>query len=324
MLAISKITNLLNGKLSDQEARDCLLALNAQTLNADLINEVITGIRQTSDPSLLNLLTDPDIIDCCGTGGSGIVNYNTSTSVAFVLAAGGLKVAKFGNRAASGSSGSVDFLEYLGIPASLPFAALKNIFEITNLAFLFAPQFYPSLVKLAPIRKSLGEPTIFNIIGPLLNPCRPGFRILGTASTAAQKAIAEYLFSDKDNKKSLVVHADSGLDELDPAANNNLLLVEQSGITQSSLSSNKKMEPWGAPSLVERERARIFQDMIGGLSGPTNYFQALVMLNAGAGFFLAGKTTSIEEGQELAANLLSSGAVLDKYEQCRSVYAQFT
>ena len=308
MLALSEITNLLNGKLTEQAARDCLLDLSTQTLSADLITEIITSIRQTSDPSLLNIFTGPEIIDCCGTGGSGIVHYNTSTSVAFILATAGLRVAKFGNRAASGSSGSFDFLEYLGIPASLPLDSLKHIFEKTNLVFLFAPQFYPALSRIAPIRKSFGKPTVFNIIGPLLNPCQPTFRVLGTASESAQQSIAEYLSLDKKNKKSLVVRADSGLDELDPSTENNLLLVDRSTVSKSSLRSSEKVEADNI-SLIKQDRARIFQEMIAGRSLPTNYFQALVTLNAGAGFFITGKTASIIEGQKLANDLLASGEV---------------
>ncbi len=307
-----------------------MLNLSKEQPTAALIDELVTKIFEVGNCSLLDQLVDTeDIVDCCGTGGSGIAHYNTSTSVSFVLAAGGLRVAKFGNRAASGSSGSFDFLECLGIPATLPSNQLLETLRKTNLVFLFAPQFYPSLAKLAPIRKALGRPTVLNLIGPLLNPFRPSFRVLGAATNDAQQALAGYLFSYTDSKKALVVHADSGLDELDPASSNtiitiNKLAMNKPAISESILNFGLDKEIQDSKLLTPKENARLFRQIITDFSSSPHYFRALVTLNAAAGFFVTGKTASIEEGQELASELLSSGKVLAKYEQCRSTYAQFT
>jgi anthranilate phosphoribosyltransferase len=323
MLAMSKISDLLAGRLTDQLAYECLLKLSNEKPSAALINEFITNILQTNNYPLLELFAEQtDVIDCCGTGGSGIAHYNTSTSVAFVLAAGGLRVAKFGNRAASGTSGSFDFLECLGIPTISAQEDLLNILERTSLVFLFAPQFYPSLAKLAPIRKAVGKRTILNLIGPLLNPLHPSFRIIGVPTSIAQQAIADYLFLHTTSKKALVVHSDSGLDELDPSSNNSILAVGRLGISKSNLNTTLNDEKQNNHPLTPQEIVRLFKEMISDFFSSPNYFRSLVTLNAGAGFFAAGKTRSIEEGQELATKLLSSGEVLSKYEQCRSMYAQ--
>ena len=146
MLTTSQITDLFAGKLSDQLAIQYLLELSKQNPSPALINELVNGLRELSDcsivePLLKSFASIGDFIDCCGTGGSGKSHYNTSTSVAFVLAAGGLKVAKFGNRSASGASGSFDFLELLGIPITMPSSQLAGMLEKTNLVFLFARNF---------------------------------------------------------------------------------------------------------------------------------------------------------------------------------------
>ncbi len=331
MLAISKLTDLLSGKLNDQAAYEYLLEMSKDKPSAIALNELINSVLQVNHSTLSDSIklfaNQTDIIDCCGTGGSGIPHYNTSTSVSFVLAAGGLKVAKFGNRAASGSSGSFDFLEHLGFPIVSSSKNLLEILQRTSLCFLFAPQFYPTLAKLAPIRKSLGKPTLFNLIGPLLNPFYPSFRILGTPTSDAQKAIAEYLLSYKVCKKALIVCADSGLDELNPASGNEILTIDKLSISRSHLSiifDNKNSKENSVTQLITpQENGRLFIEMVNGSLSPSNYFRTSVTLNAGAGFFVANKSPSIEEGQKLASELLSSGAVLAKFEQCRSIYAKY-
>ncbi len=331
MLTTSKLTDLLSGKLSDQAAYEYLLEMSKDKPSAMALNELINSILEVNNSALSTALDlfarQSDVIDCCGTGGSGIPHYNISTSVSFVLAAGGLKVTKFGNRAATGASGSFDFLECLGFPVISPSNNLLDILQKTNLCFLFAPHFYPGLAKLASIRKSLGKPTLFNLVGPLLNPFRPDFRILGTPTSDAQMAIAEYLFSYKACKKALVVRADSGLDELDPASGNEILTIDKLSISRSRLNltfdNENSKENSAAQLMTPQENGRLFIEMINGSLSPSNYFRTSVTLNAGAGFFVANKSSSIEEGQKLASDLLSSGAVLAKYEQCRSIYAKY-
>jgi len=328
MLAVSQIKDLFAGKLSDQLAHQSLLDLNKQKPSPALINELVSNILEMSDRSIIEPLIQSfanvgELIDCCGTGGSGISHYNTSTTIAFVLAAGGLKTAKFGNRSASGISGSFDFLELLGVPVSLPPSRLPAILEKTNLVFLFAPQFYPALGRLTPIRKAITGPTIFNLIGPLLNPLNPPLRILGAATKDSQQAIADYLRSHADNASSFVVRADSGMDELDPAANNTILAVNKSSITESILPASQDKQFTNCFSSTAAENAHLFKEMINDFSSAPLYLRSLVTLNAGAAFLLSGKVTNIEAGQKLAANLLQSGQVLAKYEQCRSFYAQY-
>src|SRR5262249_50858772 len=152
------------------------------------ICDLMDELREGADGSIVEAVRGLGVgaIDCCGTGGSGSGKFNTSTAVAFVLAAAGLKVIKFGNRSASGSSGSVDFLMKCGFPTSIKSDAVETIFERTNVLFLNARDVYPAVGSLAEIRKKIGKPSILNYIGPLLNPARPSFRILGVSHPLMQ------------------------------------------------------------------------------------------------------------------------------------------
>ncbi|MBX9690829.1 MAG: hypothetical protein K2Z81_00485, partial [Cyanobacteria bacterium] len=196
----------------------------------------IGKIESSADRGLLSELKNmgEGAIDCCGTGGSGINKFNVSTTVAFVLAADGLPVIKFANRSASGKSGSVDFLEALGVATSVPASTYERILAKTNLLFLNAQDVYPQMRSLAPLRRKIGKPTIFNYIGPLLNPTKPSFRLLGVSNLNMLEVMARYLSAYEPRlKRALLVHSQSGLDELDPFNANASMLVNRSRSTDS-------------------------------------------------------------------------------------------
>ena len=143
---------------------------------------------------------------------------------------------------------------------------------------------------MAPLRKAIPGRTIFNLIGPLLNPVNPPLRILGTATKESQQAIADYLLSYTSNKNSFVVRADSGIDELDPSSNNSILTVTHSSIVPSILSSSIAKQTINSVSLTVSENVRLFKHVISDFSSAPLYLRSLITLNAGAGFFLDGKS----------------------------------
>src|SRR5262249_54843781 len=153
-------------------------------------------------------------------GGSGLPHFNVSTAVAFVLAAADKKVAKCGNRSAGSRCGSFDLLEALGVPFVVPPQAVPEIMDEVGVAFLFVQQYYPGLAKLAPIRKALGKRTIFNNLGPLINPIKPFYRVMGISCPMAQETMASYLSGDKTVRRSLLVRSSNGLDELESGVGN--------------------------------------------------------------------------------------------------------
>ena len=178
----------------------------------------------------------PDLlmVDTCGTGGDGADTFNISTAVAFTAAACGVKVAKHGNRSASGKVGSADVLEGLGLNLKAPLKTVVDAIAATGVTFLFAPAWHPALVNLAPLRRSLGVRTVFNLLGPLVNPLRPQAQVLGVARPDLLDPMAGAL-QQLGVDRSIVVHGAGGLDEASLAGENDLRLIEGGQIVERSL-----------------------------------------------------------------------------------------
>ncbi len=157
-------------------------------------------------------LPDFELVDTCGTGGDGANTFNISTAVAFVSASCGVNIAKHGNRSASGKVGSADVLENLGLPLQAPLEKVVQALNKLRITFLFAPSWHSSLVNLAPLRKSLGIRTVFNLLGPLVNPLRPKAQVLGVASSQLLDPMSIAL-KGMGLKRAVVVHGSGGLDE---------------------------------------------------------------------------------------------------------------
>jgi anthranilate phosphoribosyltransferase len=256
-------------------------------------------------------------MDCCGTGGSGRASFNTSTTVAFILAAGGVPTLKFGNRGATSPSGSFDFLEGLGLPLNHLSAQAGYSIKTTGLGFLFAPDVYPALKPLAVLRKQFGKPTVFNFLGPLLNPTSPPFRVMGCSSTRMMPILATILSSQPTLQKALIIRSASGMDEALPTELTEGFLIEKGIVTPWALAP---LTPVKQP-LVEVDFSVVnavtwFKQLIGAepqANLPTTLLP-LVTLNAGLGFWVAGKTPTVEAGIVLAETLLASGAVNLHYQ----------
>ncbi|MBS1993275.1 MAG: anthranilate phosphoribosyltransferase [Cyanobacteria bacterium SZAS LIN-2] len=331
MLNREELKSLLEGALSAEEKLAYLGRLAAEdTRNQQTFHDVTRAVAECLAPEARGLFgageTANSYVDCCGTGGSGISHFNTSTTVAFVLAAAGLKTVKFGNRAASGRSGSFDLLDHLGIGAALPLPALPQILADCDLTFLFAPQFYPALAALAPLRKTLARPTVLNYIGPLLNPAQPSYRLIGVPRRDAQILVAMALQTNPLLKRALVVNAHSGLDELDgQCASTTIRIAAGREVqyevleAQADCGSAGKLEA----ALTVEDNARIFEQLLSGELGRDNYYHALVTLNAGAALHTAGHSESIQAGKEAAARLLADGSVQAKFKQYRELHAKY-
>lgn len=316
------IDDIIFGRLPETEVRQHLLSLTVDKLDEEVIGSFVDAVKATLDDESRALSSLDDVIDCSGTGGSGLPHFNTSTTVAFILAAGGVRVAKFGNRAAQSASGSFDLLEQLGMPLSVPAAAVPELMEQLGLVFLFAQQYYACLSKLAPLRKSLGVKTVFNTIGPLLNPAEPSYRVMGTSDERAQALVASHLSRDKSVRKAFVVRSISGMDELEPGEENKLLFVEPEKVADYPLHPRPCVHDVAIRSFTSRDNMQLFHSILSTEAPP--YFRELVCINAGAGFVAAGKSDTVDAGAVKARELLASGAVKNKYEQCRRAYAAYT
>lgn len=346
MLTRNTVEDIIECRLPTESIIEHLESLTSSRIEVSVIQTFVEVLREGLDEDARKLSEYGGTIDPSGTGGSGLPHFNTSTTVAFILAAGDLKVAKFGNRAAQSKSGSFDLLDAIGVPSALPPGAVPELLDKTGLAFLFAPQYYPGLAKLAPIRKSIGRRTIFNNIGPLLNPLRPSYRVMGVACEQSQQAIGEFLSLEPYNRRSLIVRSKSGLDELEPyhqnvvidamphyvarAEINNLpqlrafdpeLHVRQNGVRSTDEISKARSDYLAHPySFTVDENITLFNAIINN-EAPV-WLLDLVCLNAAAGF-VANCCSSIEACYDHARDLIKSGKVAEKVQECRRAYAYY-
>jgi len=214
----------LENKIEPVQTGALLAAFRAKGISGDELS-VMAKILQDASKTTSNL-PGFELVDTCGTGGDGANTFNISTAVAFVSAALGVKIAKHGNRSASGKVGSADVLENLGLPLNVSSGKVVEALKNLGITFLFAPSWHPSLVNLAPLRKSLGVRTIFNLLGPLVNPLRPKSQVLGVAKADLLDPISLAL-KGMGLKRAVVVHGAGGLDEASLAGPNQFRFLDK-------------------------------------------------------------------------------------------------
>jgi anthranilate phosphoribosyltransferase len=252
-----------------------------------------------------------DAVDLCGTGADGLHTFNISTLASFVVAGAGAPVAKHGNRAITSRSGSADLIEALGIPLDPgPDAVARSIRE-TGFGFMFAPSYHPAMKHAMPIRRELPMRTIFNLLGPLSSPARVRRQLLGVADARLVDLIAGAL-SRLDVARAIVVHGADGSDELSLAGPNHAVLVED-GMTRALVIDAVELGLARAPldALTGGDaqlNAAISLSVLGGEPGPA---RDVVLLNAGAALFAAGRAADIAEGVALAAASIDTGRAAD-------------
>ncbi len=222
----------LENKIEPVQTGAFLAAFRAKGVSGDELSAMAKILQNASiTPSELPSF---DLVDTCGTGGDGANTFNISTAVAFVSAALGVKIAKHGNRSASGKVGSADVLENLGLPLKVSSEKVVEALKNLGITFLFAPSWHPSLVNLAPLRKSLGVRTIFNLLGPLVNPFRPKSQVLGVAKADLLDPISIAL-KGMGLKRAVVVHGAGGLDEASLAGPNQFRFLDKDIIRSESI-----------------------------------------------------------------------------------------
>lgn len=253
-------------------------------------------------------------IDNCGTGGDGLETFNISTTSAFVLAGGGIPIAKHGNRKISSKSGSSDVLEALGIHTFATIDETLTLLEQEGIAFLYAPNVHPKLKRLGEIRRAIGKPTIFNLVGPLTNPVPLKTQFVGINRPNFVMEYASVL-QMLGRERAVVVSGTRGMDEASLEGQNTFVLVdhddlipfalraEDAGLTEIPLEAIR-----GGDAI---ENAQILRDLLDGKQSA--YFDT-VLLNSGIGFFAYGLAASVKEGVELARDSILSGRAKQKLE----------
>lgn len=289
--------------------------LTALALKGETIDE-ITACAAGMRAHCIKLLHNLDVLEIVGTGGDGSNSFNISTTSSLVIAAGGVPVAKHGNRAASSKSGAADVLEALGVKITLTPERSAEILKKINICFLFAQNYHIAMKYVAPIRKELGIRTVFNILGPLSNPAGANMELMGVYDQSLVEPLAQVMANLGVNR-GMVVYGQDSLDEISMCAPTSVCEIRDGKFTSYEITPEQfgyeRCEKGALTGGTPAENAEITKAILKGEEkGPK---RQAVCLNAGAALYIAGKAASIEEGVKLAESLIDSGAALKKLEE---------
>ncbi len=317
--AYGVMNEIMSGETTPTQNAAFLAALSTKSTKAETIEEIsgcAAAMREHATP-----VPHPgmEVLEIVGTGGDGAHTFNISTTSAMVVAAGGVKVAKHGNRAASSLSGTADCQEALGVNIQQDPEKALQLLQDVGVCFFFAQKYHAAMKYVGAIRKELGFRTVFNILGPLTNPACPEYYLLGVYDEYLVEPVAKVL--DKLGvKRALVVYGQDRLDEISVSAKTTVCELKDGYYRTTEiapedfgLERGKKEELVGGTPAENAEITR--QILAGTLQGSK---RTAVLLNAGAALYVGGKAESIGEGVKLAAELIDSGkaaAVLEQYIQ---------
>jgi len=301
--AYSSAKMLLHDNIRPVQAAAFLSALRTRKECA----QELSGFVQAIYEEAVKIDVGMELLDTCGTGGDGLGTFNVSTIAAFVVAAAGIPVAKHGNKAVTGKVGSADVLEALGVNIMLGPDEARTLLEKVGITFLFAPYYHPILKEVGPLRREIGVATIFNFLGPLLNPCNLSYQVMGIADDSMQESIALTL-SKLGRKRALVIHAENGMDEVSPSGKTRFYDVKDGEIARYDIDPvDLGLDPIPLDSILGGDisvNTRIFREVLDGAPGP---FRDTVVLNAAAAIMTSGKVLDMKEGIQLAEELIDSG-----------------
>ena len=313
--AYTVMNEIMSGETSATQNAAFLSALSTKSARAETTDEIAgCAAAMRAHATKVKVETGMDLFEIVGTGGDGAHSFNISTLSALVAAAGGIKVAKHGNRAASSQCGTADCLEALGVNISQSPKRCVELLNEVGMCFFFAQKYHTSMKYVGAIRRELGFRTVFNILGPLTNPGSPTMQLLGVYDGYLAEPLARVLVS-LGVKRGMVVYGTDKLDEISMSAPTAICEIrdgwyrsytvtpEDFGLTRCA----KEELKGGTPS----ENAQIVRDILGGAKGPK---RGAVLLNAGASLYIGGKAATMKDGIALAAYLIDSGAALDVLE----------
>lgn len=303
---------IMSGQATPVQMSAYLTALSLKGETIDEITASAAGMRA----HCIKLLHNLDVLEIVGTGGDGSNSFNISTTSSLVIAAGGVPVAKHGNRAASSKSGAADVLEALGVKITLTPERSAEILKKINICFLFAQNYHIAMKYVAPIRKELGIRTVFNILGPLSNPAGANMELMGVYDQSLVEPLAQVMANLGVNR-GMVVYGQDSLDEISMCASTSVCEIRDGKFTSYEITPEQfgyeRCEKGALTGGTPAENAEITKAILKGEEkGPK---RQAVCLNAGAALYIAGKAASIEEGVKLAESLIDSGAALKKLEE---------
>jgi anthranilate phosphoribosyltransferase len=289
--------------------------ITALRIKGETVDE-IAGLASVMQANATPVQVTSPVVDTCGTGGDGCCSFNISTTAAFIVAGAGLKVAKHGNRAMSSHCGSADVLEMLGVRIELGAEAVAQCLEKVGIGFMFAPVFHPAMKYATAPRREIGIRTVFNILGPLTNPARAKFQVIGVPSKELGEKIA-FVLHRLGTEHSLVVHGIDGMDEISISRESLVWDVNQHrvlppyevspddfGFMKASITQIK--------GGTARQNAKILRGI---LSGEVGARRNIVIMNAAAALVAGNQASDLKEGASIAEKTLDSGQALAKLDE---------
>ncbi len=312
--AYTVMNEIMSGETTPTQNAAFLAALSTKSAKAETTDE-IAGCAAAMRDNATKVDTGMDIFEIVGTGGDNAQSFNISTTSALVAAAGGMKVAKHGNRAASSLCGTADCLEALGVNIQ---QSPKRCIELLNeagMCFFFAQKYHTSMKYVGPIRKELGFRTVFNILGPLTNPGSPKIQLLGVYDEYLVEPLAQVLIN-LGVKRGMVVYGKDKLDEISMSAPTAVCEFKDGWFRSYTIAPEdfgferctKEDLKGGTPE----ENAKITRDILGGAKG---HKRNAVLMNAGAALYIGGKAETLKDGIALAAEIIDSGKALETLDK---------
>ena len=312
--AYAVMNEIMSGETTPTQNAAFLAALSTKSAKAETTDE-IAGCAAAMRDHATKVETGMDIFEIVGTGGDNAQSFNISTTSALVCAAGGMKVAKHGNRAASSKCGTADCLEALGVNIEQSPARCRELLAEVGMCFFFAQKYHTSMKYVGAIRKELGFRTVFNILGPLTNPGSPKMQLLGVYDEYLVEPLAQVLIS-LGVKRGMVVYGQDKLDEISMSAPTTICEFKDGWFKTYTVCPEdfgferctKQDLEGGTPE----ENAKITRDILNGEKG---HKRNAVLMNAGAALYIGGKAESMEAGVKLAAEIIDSGKAAETLER---------
>ena len=300
----SAVGSIMQGECPAEDIANLLLALRDKGESVD----EVAGAAQAMRSHMQKITSQRgDLLDTCGTGGDGSNTFNISTAAAIVTAAAEVPVAKHGNRSISSKSGSADVLAELGVNVNADLPTVERCLDEVGICFCFAPLAHPAMKHVAAVRKELAVPTIFNILGPLCNPAGAPFQLVGVGRPALRSLMAAAL-QQLGTRRALVVCGEDGMDEVTLSGNTHVTEVIGSDLQEHTWSpSSFGLEMQSKESMIvdgPSASANMIRDVLSGQIGPS---RDIVVLNAAAALWVAGKHESTSQCAHLAAQAIDSG-----------------
>lgn len=309
-MAEGVMNEIMSGQASEIQMSAYLTAMSLKGETIEEITASAVGMRN----HCIKLLHEVEALEIVGTGGDGSNSFNISTTSALVAAAGGVPVAKHGNRAASSKCGAADVLEALGVNIQVSPQKSAQLLKDIGICFLFAQNYHIAMKYVAPVRRELGIRTIFNVLGPLANPAGAKMEVMGVYDEALVEPLAKVL-CNLGVKNAMVVYGQDGLDEISMSAPTTICEVKNGTFSHYEIAPETfgftRCEKADLVGGTPKENAAITREILSGAPGPK---RNAVLLNAGAALSVGQKAANLEEGVRLAAQLIDSGKAMEKLE----------